>query len=685
MTQVAAAYTLSVLGSPRAHTPKGEISLERKTAAVLAYLAVEGETSKYKLAGMLWPDSGETAARNNMRQLLRRLRLSSGNIIEGDERIALSQHVVTDVANLSSLDLGKVLELKTNAQLLEGCDYDDAPDFAEWLAGVREEFSALRLRAAETEAERLESKGHLSKALELAQLAVKLEPLSEDSHRRVMRLYYLSGDRAAALAAFEHCKKILDEELGAEPLEETTELRRMIERGTTLKGSTPKPKEIFLPTATLRPPVLAGREREWEQMEEAWAAGKFIQLIGEPGVGKTRLATEFLASKGPFVHLETRPGDAKVPYSTNNRFARIQLARYPDYKPPEWIRQTLAHWLPELGETSPLGPSLQTRYFEACVEFNRQIGLHGEAIFIDDLQYMDEVSALMGEYLLGSLFPLGQPGSVLGSVSCYRKGEVSPATEQSYAELEASGLVVRIHLEPLSSEAVGTLLDGLGLQDTQHLVPGLSRYTGGNPLFVLETLKHLIETDTLALGLPSRLAPPGKVAALVTRRLQRLSPQALNLARSAAVAGTSFDMRLAAYVLERPAMELAEAHHELETTQILHGNAFTHDLVFETVLAGIPKAVAGVLNARTALYLETTKANPALIAQHWLEAGDESKAAPWLLGAARKLYSGKEAANFYARAAEIFDRYGEKDKALESRAAQSKALQDEAVTDTPHS
>jgi hypothetical protein len=132
-------------------------------------------------------------------------------------------------------------------------------------------------------------------------------------------------------------------------------------------------------------------------------------------------------------------------------------------------------------------------------------------------------------------------------------------------------------------------------------------------------------------------------------------------------------------------MELAEAHHELEQSQILRGNAFTHDLVFEAVLAGIPKAVAGVLNARTALYLETTKANPALIAQHWLEAGDEIKAVPWLLKAAQKLYSGKEAANFYARAAEIFDRNGEKDKVLESRAGQSRALQDEAVTDASHS
>jgi DNA-binding SARP family transcriptional activator len=686
MTEFPSPQKLLVLGSPRVQTSKGEISLERKTAAVLAYLALEGETSKYKLAGFLWPDSGETAARNNMRQLLRRLRLVAGELVEGDDRISLSQIVTTDVSNLSSLDLAKVLELKTQATLLEGLEYDDAPDFAEWLEHVREEFAALRLRAAETEADRLESKGQFNKALELAHLAVKLEPLSEESHRRVMRLHYLSGDRAAALAAFERCKETLQEELGAEPLEETLELARMIERGATLKGVPSKPKEAHLPTAILRPPVLAGREREWALMEEAWEAGKFIFLVGEPGVGKSRLATDFLASKGGFISLETRPGDAKIPYSSNNRFVRIMLARYPDYTPPAWVRQTLAPWMPEFGEGSPSSdPALHTRYFEAMGDVFDQIGLHGDAAFVDDLQFMDDISARTGEYVLSQLFPLHQPGGVQGFITCYRKGEVSPLTEQMHVEMSTSGMAVRIFLEPLSSEAVGTLLDGLGLRETEHLVPGLSRYTGGNPLFVLETVKHLIETDTLAVGLPSRLAPPGKVAALVTRRLQRLSPQALNLARSAAVAGTSFEMRLAAHVLERPAMELAEAHAELEATQILRGNAFTHDLVFEATLAGIPSAVLHVFHARTAHYLETINANPALIAHHWLEGGNEGRAATWLLEVAQKLYSGKEAANFYARAAEIFERHGEHDKALESRAAQSRALEDEATTNAPHS
>jgi hypothetical protein len=57
-------------------------------------------------------------------------------------------------------------------------------------------------------------------------------------------------------------------------------------------------------------------------------------------------------------------------------------------------------------------------------------------------------------------------------------------------------------------------------------------------------------------------------------------------------------------------MELAEAHGELESAQILRGNAFVYDLVFEATLVGIPKAVAQLLNTRTAQYLESKQANP---------------------------------------------------------------------------
>lgn len=384
-------YKLFLLGAPRLETPAGTLRLERKTAAALAYLALEGVTSKYKLAGWLWPESGESTARNNMRQLLRRLRVAAGEIVLGEDQLELHPETEVDVQRLSYLQNPSLELLLQEETLLEGLEYDDSPDFDEWLQGARADLHGLRTSSAQAEAERLERAGNLRPALEYAQARARLEPLSEEAHRRVMRLYYLLGDRGSALGVFERLKQVLAEELSTAPLPQTLELARLVERGAALAGTPAKPKTAILPAAVLRPPLLAGREQEWAIMEEAWERGQLIFLSGEAGVGKSRLAMDFLASKGSFVRQEARPGDVHVPHASNIRFLRENLRRYPDYQPPLWVRQALAPWMPEL-ESEPItpGPHLQTLYAEASLEISKQVGLHGEAILVDDFQFMDD-------------------------------------------------------------------------------------------------------------------------------------------------------------------------------------------------------------------------------------------------------------------------------------------------------
>jgi Bacterial transcriptional activator domain len=157
------------------------------------------------------------------------------------------------------------------------------------------------------EAERFERANLPKPALEYAKIWARLEPLSEEASRLQMRLYYLQGDRGAALGVFEALKTALWQEMGVAPLPATLELAQMIERGAALPGSVPVPKAAVLPTAILRPPVLAGREREWALMEAAWQQGQLIFISGEAGSGKSRLAADFLQSKGSIIRQECRP------------------------------------------------------------------------------------------------------------------------------------------------------------------------------------------------------------------------------------------------------------------------------------------------------------------------------------------------------------------------------------------
>ena len=193
---------LPLLGEPWLHSSQGERRLDRMPAAVLAYLALQGPTPKYRLAGLLWPASGEAGARGNMRQLLHRLRKIAPDLVEGDQVIALREGVACDLQQLSALDLGAALAMADAPQLLAGHEHDDAPDFADWLHATREELHALQLQALDDEAGRLEAAGACAQALDIVLRRLHRDPLSEAGHRRAMRLHHLmAGVALAAMAA----------------------------------------------------------------------------------------------------------------------------------------------------------------------------------------------------------------------------------------------------------------------------------------------------------------------------------------------------------------------------------------------------------------------------------------------------------------------------------------------------
>ena len=113
----------------------------------------------------------------------------------------------------------------------------------------------------------------------------------------------------------------------------------------------------------------------------------------------------------------------------------------------------------------------------------------------------------------------------------------------------AAGQAALIELEPLNEISVNDMLTGLDMPEQQALSSQLTRLTGGNPLYILETVRHLIETGRLDEGLPERMPPPGKVGSIIRRRLERLSPAALWVAQAAAVLQSDFDPALVGELL----------------------------------------------------------------------------------------------------------------------------------------
>lgn len=642
------------------------IAPERKMAGVLLYLALEGPTSRQKLAGLLWPEVDETKARNSLAQVLRRLRQATyPDIVTGDAVLQLHEDLQVDASSFKLLVFrGETAEaLSIAGELLPNFEFDDCPEYSEWLLSEREEIKKLTAQALQTRIEVLEKENRYEEALKLADRLIAVDPMLEAPYRLAMRLHYLKGDRAAALKVYGRCTAVLARELGIEPVAETQALAKTIEQGQlkpTLRT------ETKLPVTLLRPPSLIGREAEWARMEEAWEAGRFIFVFGPPGVGKTRLATDFAASKGRTLHFTGRPGDKTIPYAAHARAFRHILAQRPNLELPPWVRRELTRILPELLGEGEAPPSLMSeadkgRFYDAQGEILR-LGSEGVAAWvIDDLQYYDMPSMEAGNYIAAKFAPLGQPGGLPRFVDVCRTGEMDPIFEAMIRQAEVAGLATIIDLGPLRPEATEIFVEslrlkGLGPNELISLSSGLGRYAGGNPLFMLETLRHLFETNGLADKMPSKLPPPGKVASIIRQRLNHLSSTALRVAQAAAVLQSDFAIELIGEMLEVKPLELVGAWEELEAAGVFHGNRFHHDLIYETIHSGISSSVCMLLNRRAAETLMAGNAPAARIAKHWLEGGNQREAMLYLLKAgaqAEATFRLLEARDFYERAATI--------------------------------
>jgi DNA-binding SARP family transcriptional activator len=652
-----AALRLELLGSPCLRLPDNNtIALARKDAALLAILALDGPTAASKLAALLWPDVDDKQAANNLRQRVHRLRKATGlRFIEAGATVQFAGAVPTDLAAaLEGIENGPAA-----GELLGTLNFDDVEELEAWVKSARDRWREQYGEALAAAAARCEKAGELARALQLAQRLVALQPYAEHAHRRVMRLHYLRGDRAAALAALERCRELLQRELNAEPGRETLDLAALIERSGVLAAAPVPPR----PVAVLRPPRLVGRQVEWQQLLRAWQGRRIALVIGDPGVGKTRLLADFAAAQGGGVVLAgARPGDGRVAFSALARLLRACLQSLP---PPAdgWVGEELARVAPELGEPAAgrLEPLRLRQALQAAVENWAGAGL--QALVFDDLQFADPATL---ELLLPLVTPEGPARWLFGV-----RGNEIPDPVDAWARDSSGDSLLRLDLAPLSLGGTEELLRELALPGfaAEVWAPPLHRHTGGNPLFLLETV------GTLAAGgeapqASGRLPVPASIGQLVESRLTQLSADALKLARVAALAGPDFSAELAAQVIGRHALDLAEPWRELEAAQVIVDNAFAHDLIFEATLRSVPKPIAGLLHRSIAACLESQGAPAARVGLHWAEAGEWSKAAQAFVAAARharRASSRETEVDYWQRACDSFDRAGQAEAAFDAR------------------
>ncbi|MDQ4078631.1 MAG: tetratricopeptide repeat protein, partial [Chloroflexota bacterium] len=185
---------------------------------------------------------------------------------------------------------------------LAGFTLPDCPEFDEWQFFEREGFCQTLGTVLVQLIHVYQAQGEWEDAIEQARRWLALDTLHEPAHRQLMRLYALAGRQAAALRQYDECVRLLDEELGVPPEEETTELWEAIKtKRFPPAQAVSSPSSPLLPSLPYHPPqhnlpsdttAFVGRENELAALVELLCepARRLVTIVGIGGIGKTRLA-----------------------------------------------------------------------------------------------------------------------------------------------------------------------------------------------------------------------------------------------------------------------------------------------------------------------------------------------------------------------------------------------------------
>jgi DNA-binding SARP family transcriptional activator len=612
----------------------------KKAQALLAYLAMPlGRAHpRDKLASLLWGDMQEPQARGGLRHALFRLRKALGDMsplrLEG-ETVALDPTLVTvDVlAFEQSVARGTPEALETAAglyqgDLLEGLSLREPP-FEEWLSAERLRLRELALEALARLLAHQRDAGSLEKAVQTALRLVALDPLQEPVHRTLMRLYAQLGRRGVALRQYQLCVAALQHELRAEPEEETKALyQQVLQQRPTRPSASESPgigpadaaaADLLAPRfpAPAESP-LVGREVELAQLRDALQAGfagqgRLVALIGEAGIGKSRLTTELAVGagrKGARIIVGRCYESEQVlpfgPWIDALRAGRLaQDAEMLGKLGPTW-RAELSRLLPEIGETPPAATASDpAQLFEAMAQLlERMAPAQPVLLILEDLHWADEMSLRLLAFVGRRL----QRWRMLAVVTA-REEDLSDATvlRHTLDELSHGNQLVWLAVAPLSREDTVVLARTLWPLREAALEARLWRASEGNPFMVVETLRALRGGSVSARA--AMLPLPERVRRLIASRIERLGEQSRGLAAVAAVIGRPFDFALLQCAADLGEAEAAEDVEELVRHRVLHGSGevleFTHDRIREVIYEQLLPPRRALLHRRVAEALET--------------------------------------------------------------------------------
>jgi DNA-binding SARP family transcriptional activator/tetratricopeptide (TPR) repeat protein len=633
---------------------------------LLALVAIRDDDppSRATLAATLWPDELDTDARTNLRRHLHELQ-------KGLPRVDGVDWIVYEGKTLRWNDDAPAW-VDVRAFRRYAADPSRARDAVEAYRGellegaFDESIVAERERLASTHRDLLLRSIHdareardLPTAIDYAQRLLAVDEWREDALREWMIATYQSGDRAAALAAYDDFARRLKAEFATLPTAETTALRDAMRADLPLPHAAEDRFESELSEPARRAWNLpfVGRDEDVTRLRSIWTRaargnGASAFLSGEAGIGKSRLAAELAATareQGAYVLRGRTTEPETSPYQPVLEALGGGLAHLLQV-PPEtpWLRAlasvlpAIRSALPELAPSGePGGDGSRERLFEAiAAAIGHLARVRPLCVVLEDLHWAGPATIDLVESLARRIGAL--PVMLLVT---YRSDESAGGhpVRALRAALVRERRAAAVPLERLDAGDVARIVESVaGRAGDRELDERVVRLSEGNPLFVAQLLESFRESGAL----PDEASALRSVGDAIAMRVARLDPEIRSIAAAAATAGAPFRCDVVAALGEWDEPEVLDAVGELMDRSLVgesgdgRGYAFTHALVAAAFYGEADAQTRSLRHRRVATIMENAwqpddRAALGAIARHYELGGMPSQAAVMYVRAAR--------------------------------------------------
>ncbi len=547
--------------------------------------------SRDTLIDALWPDANPNKAATTLRTAVNALRKT---LEPNRPPYTPSSFIVahapgykfqfTDQVWVDALEFERLLDeakqtdepvcqqtLLTDALALYQDDYLCDDLYVDWAYLERERLRERYLHALISLASCQAGFGEYERAIASLRRVLTRDPGREPVYRSLMRYNLQMGNTVAALKTFEQLRSYLNTELGADPSPQTLALHQSILNG----------QFNWRPTPAISPPVpqspletiFVGRQHELDALtaflrDAQQGRGRMVGLTGENGMGKTRLATALLqqaeAKKTLILSARCQAVEQTLPFAPLIEALETLFAARPNRllaQLAEADKIQLAQLLPSLAWRVDVDPtsagspeSNRQRLLNSLINVLLKLGQNTLILFIDDLQWVDAATLT----LLSKLNRYLAKSKIL-VLTAYRPAEIAHNSMllQFLRDVQQHRLMHTLALSRFSAQEIELYLQKIvpNIESQQDLPEQIAQrlhlLTGGNPLFLAETIRALIDERSDALIMlqalltdPALEQPSRRLANIITARLEQLPPDARTLLDIGAAIGRDFSVDL---------------------------------------------------------------------------------------------------------------------------------------------